>query len=445
MGPKELVNSKLWWQGPEWLLQGPENWPSRTDWRQKSKDLPELKNVVMTVEPPDNALLSRFSSYTRLLRVMTWCVRFLFNLRRSIEERRWSYLLTLQEKGKVELILLKQSQARFFLEEVNYLSKKQELPRRSTLLQLRPFLDTDNLVRVGERLRRIELTVKQKHPIILHRKDELTILIATHVHRTNMHVGPTGLMGILCLDYHIIGAKALVKEISRSCVTCQKNYAHTTSQLMGQLPAHRACPAPPFTPTGADFAGPFILRKGFTRKPVWVKGYVCLFVCLTTKSVHLELVMDLSTDEFLAGLRRFVARRGRPALLLTDNSTNFVGAKKELEDFYHLLSSQPTQESVSQYLFDNHIEWSHSPARSPHFGGIWEAGVKQMKALLYKHMNTQRLTAEELYTVLAEVEAILNSHPLTPLDSAPVDGHDFSRLDTSLLDDPSRLYQLFQT
>ena len=98
MGPKELVNSKLWWQGPEWLLQGPENWPSRTDWRRKSKDLPELKKVVMTVELPDNALLSRFSSYTRLLRVMTWCVRFLFNLRHSIEERRLSHLLTLQEK-----------------------------------------------------------------------------------------------------------------------------------------------------------------------------------------------------------------------------------------------------------------------------------------------------------------------------------------------------------
>ena len=309
-----------------------------------------------------------------------------------------------------------------FLEEVNYLSKKQELPRRNTLLQLCPFLDTDNLLRVGGRLRRIELTVKQKHPIILHRKDELTILIATHVHHTNMHVGPTGLMGILCLDYHIIGAKALVKEISGSGVTCQKNYAHTTYQLMGQLPPHRACPAPPFTSTGPDFAGPFILRKGFIQKPVWVKGYVCLFVCLTTKSVHLELVLDLRTDEFLAALRRFVARRGRPALLLTDNGTNFVGAKKELQDFCHLLSSQPTQELVSQYFFDNHIEWSHSPARSPHFGGIWEVGVKHMKTLLYKHMNTQRLTAEELYTVLAEVEAILNSCPLTPLDSAPVDG-----------------------
>ena len=155
---------------------------------------------------------------------------------------------------------------------------------------------------------------------------------------------------------------------------------------------------------------------------MWVKGYVCLFVFLRTKSVHLELVMNLSTDEFLAALRRFEARRGRPAILLTDNGTNFVGAKKELEDFYHLLSSQPTQESVSQYLFDNHIEWSHSPARSPHFGGIWEVGVKQMKTLLYKHLNTQRLTAEELYTVLAEVEAILNSRPLTSMDSAPVNG-----------------------
>ena len=78
---------------------------------------------------------------------------------------------------------------------------------------------------------------------------------------------------------------------------------------------------------------------------------------------------------------------------------------------------------MNQYLLDNHIEWSHSSARSPHLGGIWETGVKQMKVLLYKHLNTQQLTAEELYTVLAEVEEILNSRrPLTPLDSTPVDG-----------------------
>ena len=84
---------------------------------------------------------------------------------------------------------------------------------------------------------------------------------------------------------------------------------------MGQLPPIRATPAPSFTTTGADFAGPFTLRKGHTRKPVWVKGYACIFVCLTTKAVHIELVLDLSTDSFIACLKRFVSRHGLPTTI----------------------------------------------------------------------------------------------------------------------------------
>ena len=422
VSPKELVINDLWWQGPDWLLQSPEIWPSRTDWKKKNRDLPELRSVVMTVGPPEDTLIERFSSYSRLLRIVTWCMRFVFNLRQRVEERRLNSLLTPQELRRVELIFLRQSQSRSFLEEKNCLQNGRDIPRRSTLLQRRPFLDADGLLRVGGRLRRLELNDGQKHPVILHQKDHLTTLIARQVHNQNMHVGPTGLMGILSITYHILGAKQLVKDISKACITCQKSYARTTDQLMGQLPPCRATPAPPFTATGADFAGPFTLRKGHTRKPVLIKGYVCLFICLTTKSVHLELVMDLSTESFLAAFRRFVSRRGLPSTFITDNGTNFVGARRELEGMYKLLSTQAAQESVSQYLSNNQIVWSHSPARSPHFGGIWEAGVKQMKALLHKHLGTQRLTSEEFSTVIIEVEAILNSRPLTPLDSAPLDG-----------------------
>ena len=162
--------------------------------------------------------------------------------------------------------------------------------------------------RVGGRLRRLDLSTSQKHPLFLHRKDPLAHLLCRHVHQINMHVGPTGLMGLLSLEYHILGAKHLVKEVSKECVVCQKSYARTTDHLMGQLPPVRATPAPPFTSTGADFAGPFTLRKGHTRKPVWVKGYICIFVCLTTKAVHIELVMDLSTESFIRALKRFVSR-----------------------------------------------------------------------------------------------------------------------------------------
>ena len=224
IGPKELTESRLWWQGPEWLVLSPEGWPSRTDWRRKNHDLPELRTVVMTACPPPEDLTLGFSSYNRMVRVITWCCRFLFNLRHVPAE---SPRLTLPERRGVELIFLKQSQSRFFKEEIVCLEKGKELPRRSTLLQQHPFLDLDRLLRVGGRLRRMELHTDRKHPTILHRMD------------MNIHVGPTGLMGILSINYHIIGAKALVKGVSKACVTCQKYYARTTDQLQGQLPPHR--------------------------------------------------------------------------------------------------------------------------------------------------------------------------------------------------------------
>ena len=142
-------------------------------------------------------------------------------------------------------------------------------------------------------------------------------------------------------------------------------------------------------------------------------------ICLTTKAIHLELVMDLSTEAFISALKRFVSRRGTPSSFLTDNGTNFVGARRHQTELYELLNSRQSQESVSQYLLSQRIDWSHSPARSPHFGGIWEAGVKQMKALLLKHLGVQKLTTEEMYTILTEV---VNSRPLVPMDSTPVDG-----------------------
>ena len=144
--------------------------------------------------------------------------------------------------------------------------------------------------------------------MILHRRDPLTKLICWQLHRDNMHIGPSGLIAILSLEYHVVGAKQLVWNIFKGCVKCQRHYAKTIAQLMGQLPPYRGTPAPPFSSTGADFAGPFTLRKGYTRKPTYIPSYVCLFVCLTTRAVHLELVLDLTTEAFLAALRCFIAR-----------------------------------------------------------------------------------------------------------------------------------------
>ena len=122
--------------------------------------------------------------------------------------------------------------------------------------------------------------------------------------------------------------------------------------------------------------------------------------------------MDLTTEAFMAAFGRFVARRGRPNTILSDNGTNFVGAHRVIDAAYHHLDLQDSDGSLLQFLADQRITWKHSPARFPHFGGIWEAGVRQMKSLLYKHLGPRKLTTEQMYTVLTKVEAILNSRPL---------------------------------
>ena len=118
---------------------------------------------------------------------------------------------------------------------------------------------------------------------------------------------------------------------------------------MGELPSARIMPAPPFSKTGVDFAGPVTLKRGHTRKPSYVKAYISLFICLATKAVHLELVSSLSTADFLAAFRRFVARRGCPVEVLSDNGTNFVGANRELQELYQHLESQESKQSDNSF------------------------------------------------------------------------------------------------
>ena len=307
---------------------------------------------------------------------MSWCMRFVCNCRSILSARIYSSQLSLDELKSIEIRLLKLSQKRSFKTDHDSLLTTGKDLQRSSISHLRPYLDKDGLIHVGGRLEKSALAVGQKHPIILHRTDHLPKLICTQLHIDNLHVGPTALLALLSLQYHIIGVKYLSKTVSRSCVRCKNVYARTYTQLMGQLPPSRVVPTSPFHHTGADFTGPIMVKRGYTRVRTLVKTYICVFICMATKAAHLEVVRDLSSDGFLAALRCFVARRGCPETLATDNGTNFIGAQRELKDLYDLLNTPKTQDAVDRYCTAQSIKWSHTPARSPHFGGLWEAAVK---------------------------------------------------------------------
>ena len=174
--------------------------------------------------------------------------------------------------------------------------------------------------------------------------------------------------------------------------------------------------------TGIDYAGPFTLKRGHTRKPVLVKAYIALFVCFSTKAVHIEIVSDLTTEAFLAALKRFVARRGLPLEIHSDNGTNFVGARNDLKELYRFLSTDTTSTAIHSYLLNNRVIWHCIPERAPHFGGLWEAAVKSTKFHLRRIIGIQRLDFEEFCTITVQIESCLNSRPLCSISSHSPDG-----------------------
>ena len=181
--------------------------------------------------------------------------------------------------------------------------------------------------------------------------------------------------------FHLVGGHRAIHSIVRSCVTCRRRTPKTKPQMMGQLPPERITPDMVFKHVGLDFAGPMYLKRGSVRKPTIFKSYVCVFISTSVKAVHLEVVSNLSTESFIACLRRFIARRGKPSSIWSDHSTNFVGANRILKELYAFLLSKGTEETICELCSNQGIDWHFIPERVPHFGGLWGSSCKEFSKL----------------------------------------------------------------
>ena len=186
---------------------------------------------------------------------------------------------------------------------------------------------------------------------------------------------------------------------------------------MGDLPEMRVTPSRAFTHCGIDYAGFYNIKDGKSRTRTFIKCYLCIFVCLATKAVHVELVTELTSDAFMNAFKR----RGLCKNIYTDNGTNFVGANNELNKICKILENLPNHSKYQSYFNENGVRWHFIPARSPHFGGMWEAAVKSFKQHIKRVVMDTSLTFEDFYTVITQIEAVLNSRPLLPLSSDPSD------------------------
>ncbi|XP_046988473.1 uncharacterized protein LOC124594161 [Schistocerca americana] len=249
----------------------------------------------------------------------------------------------------------------------------------------------------------------ERHPIIEPPKHHLTKILIIDEHENLLHAGSQFLLAMLRRRFWIPNGRNTVKGVIRKCLKCFRLKSKTAVQLMGQLPAARVNQSHPFQHCGVDYAGPIAVKHGGRRSKVTTKAYIDLFICIATKAIHLELVSDLVTSSFLAALRKFIATRGKPSHMCSDNGTTFVGADNELKRF---LSNDATVEGVVNFSTSEGISWRFTPPPAPHFGGLWEAGIKCMKSHLTRVIGNAVLTFEELTTVLIQIEACLNSRPL---------------------------------
>ena len=418
--PVELMKTQLWWKGPPWLSQQPALWPRRPDIDRETA-LPEIRPAVLVTSPPIEEFGAQMSSFTKLCRVTSWMLRFIHRSKNKDKSPLPEYL-TSEEITASKMLLFRVSQHHTYPSVFATLQKRGCLPTAHQLSRLALFIDQQGLLRLGGRLQKAGLSTEHTHPLLLSTASHTVKLLVRESHIRSMHAGPSTMLARLATTYHIPGVKRLLKGISRTCVRCQRAYARTSQQFMGELPAPRLRPSRPFNNTGLDFAGPFTIKEGNKRKPVQHKAYVCIYVCFCTKAVHLDLVSDMTTDAFIASLRRFVALYGAPAHIYSDNGSNFIGANTELSALQDLFNAPDNKEVLHQFAFNKNFQWHFTPSKAPHFGGLWEAAVKSMKVLLRKVVGEHVLRTDEMVTILYEAAAILNSRPLAPLETHDTDG-----------------------
>ena len=418
---EELAEDELWRGGPK-FLPDPAMWPVK-DFSTKQPAEPEIKSGLDTVYytrtsvniPGSTLDPTRYSSWKKLLRVAAWVNRFIENCR--IVDKVFGEL-TLDELSDSEAMLLRSAQQAEFAEDRKQLLGGKTVKKDSKIISLTPFLDDDKLIRSNSRIVNAEtLGYDAKYPIVLPRKGWTTTLIIRDYHQRNGHAGGTNhTMSEVSQRYWILSGREAIREVENKCNQCAYTRAKAANQQMAPLPIARL--GPPyraFLRTAVDFAGPFEVIMGRGRKRA--KRYLCLFTCLLSRAVHLEMAFSLDTDSFLNAFFRMVNRRGIPKEVYSDNGTNFVAGERELREAVAQLDEQ----KIAVTAVDRRIKWRFNPPAAPHFGGVHEALVKTSKKAIYSVLRGADINDEELMTAFSGAEEILNSRPITYQTSNSVD------------------------
>ncbi|XP_028412339.1 uncharacterized protein LOC114535156 [Dendronephthya gigantea] len=438
---ENLANYSPWWNGPQWLYRPPGEWPINI----VDNELPECPesnpkvvcNTAVSTFPSPCIDVERSGRWIKLVRITVFVFRAVALFKGLLKRGELTKTInqtpeiTAEEIKEAQTYWYQEIQKASFVEEWRQLQKKDGLPSKSPIRKLNPYFDeNDKLIRVGGRLQFSELPEETKHQIILPAKHPVVDKIIIHSHETQaLHAGPETTLAILRETFWILRGRRAVKRAINTCRVCRKFRIGPVQQQMAPLPAERVTYSPAFTHVGIDFTGHLILKSQKKSDKSLQKAYVCIFSCATTRMVHLELTNDMTTEEFLQALRRMYNRRGLCNTLWSDNQTTFKKAEKDIQWLFEASSQKmnkvwkkldPSQLQRETSL--KGIKWKFIIERSPHRGGWWERICRSLKEPLRKILGKALLTYTEMYTVLTDIEAVINSRPLTFIGDDIKDG-----------------------
>ena len=176
--------------------------------------------------------------------------------------------------------------------------------------------------------------------------------------------------------------------------------------------------------TTVDFARPFVTVQG--REKRRQKRFLCLFTCMTTRAVHLELAFGLDTDSFINAFYRMASRRRVPEEIYSEYGTYFKEADNELKS----LVAQLDEVKIKQSIANRGVKWNFNPQMAPYFGGVNESMIKPARRAIKAILANADVTDEELLTAIIGTKDLINSWPLTyqtadPSDNVPLTPNHF--------------------
>ena len=281
--------------------------------------------------------------------------------------------------------------------------------KNSSLAPHNPFVDETGIIRVGSRLVNSTIKDESKYPIILPRRDENVRAYIRFIHDYELHAGAKHVLSSSRQRVWIIHGLQEVTSVIRKCVACQKAFKKPLTQKMAVLPSFRVNPLPPYESTGLDLFGPVGVK--INKRASW-KVWVVVFTCMSTRSVHAEIVMKQDAASLILAIARFSARNPSVRHFISDRGTNMTAADKILKK--HLADYN---EAAAPELKKKGIQWDFIPAATPHYGGCWERVVGLFKKHLKALAIGDSIHLDVFQTAIVEIEAALNRRPLTAIPS----------------------------